>query len=62
MVKASAVFFLATNSQTANKQTAYTQGHKKNDMADALLQAWASANAILPEGIVQEDAGVMVTE
>ena len=30
-------------------------------MADALLQALAYVNAILPEGVIQ-DAGVMVTE
>jgi len=62
MAKAIAVFFLATHPQTANIQTAYTQANKKDDMADALLQALAYANAILPEGVVQEDAGVMVID
>lgn len=62
MAKAVTVFFLATHPQTANIQTAYNQANKKDDMADALLQALAYANAILPEGVVQEDAGVMVIE
>ena len=62
MAKAVTVFFLATHPQTANIQTAYNQANKKDDMADALLQALAYANAILPEGVIQEDAGVMVIE
>ena len=62
MAKAITVFFLATHLQTANLQIAYNQAIKKDDMADALLQALAYANAILPEGVVQEDAGVMVIE
>jgi hypothetical protein len=62
MAKAIAIFFLATHPQTANIQIAYTQANKKDDTADALLQALACANAILPEGVVQEDAGVMIVE
>lgn len=62
MAKAVAEFFLATHPQTVTIQTAYTQANKKDDMADALLQALAYANAILPEGVIQEDAGVMVIE
>ncbi|DBA66135.1 TPA: hypothetical protein ACH3X2_002611 [Trebouxia sp. C0005] len=62
MAKAIAVFFLATHPQPAIIQTAYTQANKQDDMADALLQALAYANAILPEGVIQEDAGVMVIE
>ncbi|DBA77419.1 TPA: hypothetical protein ACH3X1_009251 [Trebouxia sp. C0004] len=62
MSKAVTVFFLATHPQTATIQTAYNQANKKDDMADALLQALAYASAILPEGVVHEDAGVMVIE
>ena len=62
MAKAITVLFLATHPQTANIQTAYKQANRKDDMADALLQALAYAIAILPEGVVQEDAGVMVLE
>lgn len=53
MAKAIAAHFLSVSPQTADILTAYSEAGKKDDMADALLQALAYANAVLPEGVLQ---------
>ena len=53
MDQAIAVFFLDENPQSLSIQAAYDQANKKDDMADALLQALAYAYVILPEGVIQ---------
>ena len=53
MAKAIAAYFLSVSPHTADILTAYQEAGKKDDMADALLQALAYANAVLPEGVMQ---------
>ena len=53
MAKAIAAEFLSISPQTADILKAYLEARKQDDMADALLQALAYANAMLPERAIQ---------
>lgn len=52
VAKAVAAHHLQTTAQSGEVKNAWRAARKKDDMADALLQALAYANAVLPEGVM----------